>query len=97
MKAVKFRDKRGYLRRVLIRDTDGEDAARFGLPAGPPDIDLIDWDAVKRQINDYLVEAGIDNFHALQREKGLDAVASIVKRHVQALYREKLVSGGNNG
>lgn len=89
MKAVVYKDKHGYLRRVLIRDDDGLDMAEYGLPAGPPDVELIDWEAVKRDINNILVQGEVYDYATLQRKHMLDAVAAVVKKQIARLYREK--------
>jgi hypothetical protein len=89
MKAVVYKDKHGYLRRVLIRDDDGLDMAEYGLPAGPPDVELIDWEAVKRDINNILVQGEVFNYTDLQSKRMLDSVAAVVKKQIARIYREK--------
>lgn len=89
MKAVVYKDKHGYLRRVLIRDDDGLDMAEYGLPAGPPDVEEIDWEAVKLTINNILVQGEVFNYADLQSKRMLDSVAAVVKKQVANLYREK--------
>lgn len=88
MKAVTYRDSHGYLRRVLIRDIDSAEDAEFGIPDGPPDVRRIDWEAVMKQINDLLVTENIQTSTELQGKYALETIGNIVKRHVQALYRE---------
>jgi len=89
MKAVVYKDKHGYLRRVLIRDDDGLDMAEYGLPAGPPDVEEIDWEAVKLTINNILVQGEVFNYADLQSKRMLDSVAAVVKKQIANLYREK--------
>ena len=89
MKEVVYKDKHGYLRRVLIRDDDGLDMAEYGLPAGPPDVEEIDWEAVKLTINNILVQGEVFNYADLQSKRMLDSVAAVVKKQVANLYREK--------
>ena len=89
MTAVVYKDKHGYLRRVLIRDDDGLDMAEYGLPAGPPDVEEIDWEAVKLTINNILVQGEVFNYADLQSKRMLDSVAAVVKKQVANLYREK--------
>lgn len=90
MKAIVFKDKRGFLRRRLIRDGDGDEMAESGIPAGPPDVEHdIDWESVIREINNVLVLDGAVDRVTLQRAKSLEKVTGIVKRHVDALYRER--------
>ena len=89
MKPVVYTDKNGYLRRVLIKDDDGLEMAEFGLPAGPPDINLIDWEVIKKSINNTFVENEIYTLADLQKKRGLETVANIVKRHVQTPFQDR--------
>lgn len=90
MREVVTKDQRGYLRRVLVRDNDGDEMAKYGLPVGPPDIDSIDWELIKIQVNNILVENRVVNRQDLQRTGSLNQIASVVKRHVDALFRQDL-------
>ena len=89
MKKVVYEDKHGYLRRVLLRDEDDESMAQYGIPCGPPDIESIDWEAIKREINNHLVRSNVTTRTELQRTKSLETIAVIVKRHVDSMFREK--------
>lgn len=83
-------DKRGYKRRVMLRDTDGDEMAEYGIPAGPPNLDGIDWEYVKRDINDTLVKHGLFTWQdVLDSSVGLNAVVNVVKRHIKGLYQEQ--------
>lgn len=89
MREVVYQDKNGYLRRVLLRDEDSDDMAAFGLPVGPPDIELMDWEALKKQVNNYLVQYKVNTRTDLQRVSALDALAAMFKREVDRVFREK--------
>lgn len=89
MRYVFFKDKSGKTRRTLVREEDGDEMAEFGLPAGPPDIEFIDWEALKVQVHNALVGAGAYDLMSLQRSGVLESVGNIFKRHVQALYRDE--------
>jgi hypothetical protein len=77
MRQVTYKDRNGYLRVSLIRDTDPEDMAPKGLPVGPPDFELIDWEEVKRQLSNLLVERGILTYTDIQHNPS--AVSSCVR------------------
>lgn len=90
MKPVVYTDKHGFRRRVLIRDQDDPDEmAEYGVPAGPPDLDEIDWDELRRGVHNALTDMGATDWISLQRTKALNTVASIVKRYLAELYRNK--------
>jgi hypothetical protein len=59
MKIVIWKDKHGYKHRSLLRDTDRDDQAAYGVPQDPPDLNQIDWEEVKKEIHNHLVEKGL--------------------------------------
>lgn len=87
MKAVIYSDRRGWKRRVFIKDGDDESQARYGIPAGPPDLEQIDWDEFKRVLNNWLVDSGLFDWQAVQRSDMMPAAANIFKRYLIDLYR----------
>jgi len=89
MREVVYEDKNKYLRRVLLRDEDSVDMAAYGLPVGPPDIELMDWEAIKRDINNYLVRNNVRTRTDLQRTRSLDVVCNALRREVDRVFREK--------
>jgi len=95
MRPVIWEDKRGYLRRSLVRDTDGDGMAEYGIPAGPPDMDLLDWDGIKREINNVLIENEVFSWDDVQRSgTGIAPALNVLKRHLIHKYREDLTLGG---
>lgn len=83
MRYVVNTDDEGYKRRYLVRDTDSDVDARAGIPAGPPDLDVIDWHALKREINNRLADAEIFDIDALLRSpQGLNLLTAIIKQWV---------------
>jgi len=91
MKPIVYYDQDGYLRRVLVRDEDGEEMAEFGIPAGPPDIEGIDWDTIKRETNNLLVREQAFTYIDVQRTRSLEKLANIFKRHVVAFLKERRI------
>lgn len=91
MRHVIITDKQGFKSRMLIRDSDGDEAAeRIGVPAGPPDVRRIDWEQVQREINNLLVENGFFTWDQLmQSPTGLNIVTLPIRRQLSALYRER--------
>lgn len=91
MRAVIYKDKNGYLRRVLVKDEDNDSMARYGVPAGPPDIEFgLDWDAIKREVNNALVSNGSftwQNVNASQT--GIQAATNVLKREIVRLFRQR--------
>lgn len=89
MRFVIFTDERGFRRRAMIRDKDGDEMARSGVPAGPPDLDFIDWEAVKRDINNLLVEHRLFTWDDVNRSPmGLKVIEGTIRRYLSAIYQE---------
>lgn len=89
MKQVVYEDKHKVLRRVLLRDEDDPDLPEYGIPVGPSVIDKIDWDGLKRDINNLLVRNNVETRTDLQGTKSLDGICVLVKRAVDDVFREK--------
>jgi hypothetical protein len=90
MRSVIWIDERGWKRRSFIPDSADLLQAPYGIPAGPPDIDRLDWEDIRRQINNMLVEQGLYALEDIERsETGVAGAVSILKRYLVALYREE--------
>lgn len=89
MKHAIYTDKNGYKYVTLIRDGDADDAAESGIPIGPPDLDDLDWDGAKRDINNLLVDRGLITFQDLQMQmSGLaSAVAKPIMKRLIQIYK----------
>jgi hypothetical protein len=90
MRYVTTIDGKGYKRRMMIRDADGDEKAAQGIPAGPPSLDRLDWEAMKREINNALADQGIFTWNDVNNSQGvgLSLISTIVKRYVAGLYKE---------
>lgn len=88
MRPVKYKDDRGYLHRVMVKDDDPDEMARFGIPAGPPDLHELDWEEIIRQMNNALVEHGLNSWLDVQRSPiGVQVATTVVRRYLIDLYR----------
>jgi hypothetical protein len=90
MREVIYTDKDGYRHRVFVRDTDSDNSAEFGIPSDPPDVNDIDWDYMKREIHNALVDAGLFTWNDInQSSVGLSIICSVIKKQMSGLYHEK--------
>ncbi len=88
MRPVVYTDGKGYMHRVLVKDGDDDSMAEYGIPAGPPDIDRLDWNQIKREINNALVKHNLGTWMDVQRSTvGMSVVMNIIKRHMIMLYK----------
>lgn len=89
MRLVKWTDEAGYNHLSWVKDNASDLAAPEGLPADPPDLNGIDWEVVKRELHNHLVDRNLIDWAAVcQSENGLNsAILSVLKRRLQSLYR----------
>lgn len=89
MRQVLWEDERGYKHLSLLRDNDPDTDAHKGIPVGVPDVEQINWDDVKRDLHNFLVERRLHEYQdVIQSQNGLDmAVRAALKRRLALLYR----------
>jgi len=93
LKIVEWTDARGYKHRAAIRDGDTLADAQNGrgIPLDPPDVASIDWEAVRRDLHNHLLQLGITNFEVVRsgRSQLNSALIRTLKTHVMELLRRK--------
>lgn len=91
MKYVMYKDGRGYIKRSLVKDDDDESMGKLGIPSGPPDIEMMDWESIKMEINNALVKGGLFTWQDVQRSPvEFTGVINIVRRHLITLFRDQV-------
>jgi hypothetical protein len=89
MKHVIYTDETGLVRRALVRDSDTREAGPLGIPAGPPDLDLLDWDALRLEVGRAMAEHALWTWDDVQRAPGgLTPLTNVLKRALLSLYRQ---------
>jgi len=90
LKPVIWTDDSGRKRRSLIKDDDGPEKARYGIPVNPPDIRSIDMEAVFREIEALQYEHGLFDWRAANKDQtGMQACINVFKRELLKLYRNQ--------
>lgn len=89
MRYIEWKDKRGYMRRSLLRRGDSTKRPERGLPAGVPDLSGINWQEVERDLNNELYKRGLFTFEDVQRSRNAlsGAVLAVLKRRLVTLYK----------
>jgi hypothetical protein len=86
MRLVKTFDDDGYQHLTYVKDNDPDTAN--GINADPPNINDIDWEGVKRELHNKLIEHGIDTQSIRSSQSGLNSIIiSVLKKRLIALYR----------
>jgi hypothetical protein len=88
LKAVLWIDDNGRKRRSLIKDNDEPEMARYGVPADPPDLRMMDMEAVFREIEALQYDRGLFDWRAANNDPGgIQACINAFKREMLKLYR----------
>jgi hypothetical protein len=93
MRTVIVVDRFGYKRAYLCTDDMSDDEAEQGIPQTPPDLDLIEWEEVKKQLNNILVDRGIFTYADVCKAQNAisSACKSVMKNRIVNLYRNREV------
>ena len=74
MRRVIWEDRNGYRHASLIEEGEPDEAAEYGIPIDPPDINQIDWEEVKRKLHNELVRRGLFTYKDVQKaQRGITA------------------------
>jgi hypothetical protein len=89
MRTTTWTDKHGYKHRSLVRDDDPDEMGPQGVLQDPPNLNELDWEGIKLDLHNALVERGLYSWRDVQEKRGLrGAILSAVKRRLILLYRE---------
>jgi len=96
MKIAEWTDGRGYRHKSILRDSDPDSAAPLGVPCDPPNLDLLDWEELKRELHNHLLDLDLTSWDKMAKHDG--AIASAIrrtfKRPLVNLYKREFRDGG---
>ena len=99
MRKVKWTSKDGYYHCRMIRDNDPDEVVEMGIPCDPPDINQIDWEAVKRDLNNLLAERELILMADINKPHGSEflrsAAQDVLYKRLLALYQTPLKEESN--
>ena len=91
MKTVDYIDRDGYKRKRIVRDTVPTEEAYRGIPLEPPDLSQLDWEEIKRELHNRLMDRGLITMKDVRHLKTLqNAIGSIIQPKVVALYKQQI-------
>lgn len=86
MKVVTF-ERNGYKFRSTIRDIDTDPSQ--GMIQGPPNLDDLDWEGIKRDLHNGLFDAGLMSWLDIQQKQVLPGIIlGAIRTRLITLYRE---------
>ncbi len=92
MRLVTWTDDKGYHRRAYVREGDLDDKAPdLGIPADVPDVSLIDWKEVEKDLHNLLSDRNYITWADVQiSQNGISTVVvSVLSRRIIQLYRQQ--------
>ena len=91
MKVVVF-DRNGYKYRSTMRDCDTVPSQ--GIIQGPPNLDDLDWEGIKRDLHNALFDAGLYCWLDVQQKQLLPGlILGVTRARLINLYREAEKNG----
>lgn len=88
-KLIIWTDEGGLKHRSILRDNDPDHLAPAGVPDDPPDLSRLDWESIRRELHNHLVDRGLISWQDVQDSgNGIsNALITVLRRHVVGLYR----------
>lgn len=88
MRTVRWVDSRGKRHVSEVRDNDPDSMGPKGIRHDPPDVEQIDWEAVKRDLHNALLDMGLITSEDITRQQvGVtSAILGVMRKRVVALY-----------
>lgn len=96
MKEIKWTDSDGRRRVRLIRNRDPASVAQTqGIPQEPPDLDRLNWEQIKVDLHNRLMDLGLLTWKDVQRSQTgvTSAILTVLRKRVINLYKEKSKGG----
>ena len=96
MRQIEWKDEDGKLHLSWVRDQDGDDAAPTGILCDPPDVEALDWDAIKLDLHNLLVQMRLLTWKDVQRSQTglISAILGTQKKRLIELYKLREVENG---
>lgn len=89
MKQVIWSDEKGYKHISLLRDQDPDTMAPQGILCDPPDVNELDWETIKKELHNLLVDRGFTNYKSLNKPGLNNTILVPVRNRLIALFRMK--------
>jgi hypothetical protein len=91
LRLVQWNDPKGNVKRwSWIRNEDPDEFAPSGIPVTAPDLSDLDWESMRREMQDALESHNLFSWQDVQKSGlGFSPCLTILKRYLHQLYRTK--------
>lgn len=87
MKRIIWTDKKGFKHASMIRDTDPDSEALFGIPDDPPDMSQT-LENFKKILHNEFVERGITRYRDyVNKQNEISAILNMLRRDIISTFR----------
>lgn len=89
MRIIVYTDPHGKRHRAAVPDNVPDEQAKFGLRLDPPDLSTLDWDGIRDDIHNALVDLGVSTWRDWQAQQHAvqGAILRPLVRRLVALLR----------
>jgi hypothetical protein len=89
MRCIHWTDPKGFKHASMVRDGDSDALAHFGLPCDPPDLNQLNWEDIKKELHNLLIDRDLLTWADVQRQQtGISgALNTVLRPRIIALYR----------
>ena len=91
MRLIAWTDRDGWKRTSFIKDDQDDDMAPQGIPQSVVPINELDWDAIKRDLHNALINRSLFGYEDIikQRDSVNGAILSAVRGRLITLYKDR--------
>ena len=90
MRLVRYEDDDGYLYQAWIPENAPASDADKGIPHNPPDVERLDWDVIKRELNNLLIKRNLITQKDIDTSNALaGTIATVIQPKLIELYKEQ--------
>lgn len=91
MKIVIWTDEKGWRHRSVIKDDHDESMAPKGIQQDPPRVEDLNWEDIKRDLHNALVNRGLIGYRDIIRQQDgvTGAILAALRKPVIDLYKER--------
>jgi hypothetical protein len=98
MRIVNFTDKKGYLRSAWVKEEDPDSMAKYGIPVEIPDLEMLDWDGLKRDMHNALTQAEFYTLEDVMKAgNAFGPAVTVLKRYLTNFYMSESVTDKSSG
>lgn len=86
---VSWIDGQGWRRASILPSSDTVSPPEAGIPVGPPDLNDVDWESVKRDLHNRFMDGKLYSWSDVQRNHGLFTAALMhqLRAEILRIYR----------